>query len=172
MGFFDGKKPAAILKHAIMDQYVDPFVGKTGKYSPDRRVGIIDGYAGEGRYESGDEASPALLIRKARTLLNIDRRLESYFVASEPNSLARLQQVVNAEAAGLPVHVFSGSIEEHLDHPLTRPSQPGMPPDAPGPRPSIVDRAANTVSALAELTSVTVGGGVSLHLVSGVALPR
>jgi three-Cys-motif partner protein len=119
MSFFDGKKPAAILKHSIMDQYVHPFVGKTGRYSLNHRVAVIDGYAGEGRYESGDEASPALLIRKARSLLSIDRRLESYFVESEPHSLAKLQQVIKAEAADLPVQLFPGSIEEHLDHLLT-----------------------------------------------------
>ncbi|MFG3297610.1 hypothetical protein [Micromonospora chersina] len=28
MGFFDDKRPAAILKHAIIDKYISPFVGK------------------------------------------------------------------------------------------------------------------------------------------------
>lgn len=119
MGFFEGKKPAAILKHSIIDKYVSPFVGKTGLYSPDHRVALIDGYAGEGRYDNGDEASPALLLRKARELQPINRKLEGYFVENDPESLAKLRQVVAAEGAGLPMQVFSGSIEDHLDDLLT-----------------------------------------------------
>ncbi|MEU1607237.1 three-Cys-motif partner protein TcmP [Micromonospora matsumotoense] len=119
MGFFEGKKPAAILKHAIIDKYVSPFVGKTGLYSPDHRVAVIDGYAGEGRYDNGDEASPALLLRKARELQPMNRKLEGYFVESDPESLAKLRQVVATEGAGLPMQVFAGSIEDHLDDLLT-----------------------------------------------------
>ncbi|MEU1812351.1 three-Cys-motif partner protein TcmP [Micromonospora aurantiaca (nom. illeg.)] len=119
MGFFEGKKPAAILKHAIIDKYVSPFVGKTGLYSPGHRVAIVDGYAGEGRYDNGDEASPALLLRKSRELQAINRQLECYFVESHPQSLARLRQVIAAEGAELPMQVFAGSIEDHLDDLLT-----------------------------------------------------
>lgn len=119
MGFFDGKKPAAILKHAILDKYISPFVGKTGLTSPDHRVAVIDGYAGEGRYDNGDEASPALLLRKARELHAINRQLECYFVESEPVSLAKLRQVIATEGADLPMGALSGGIEDHLDDLLT-----------------------------------------------------
>lgn len=119
VGFFEGKKPAAILKHAIIDKYISPFVGKTGLYSPDHRVAVVDGYAGEGRYDNGDEASPALLLRKARELQAINRQLEGYFVESDPESLAKLRQVVATEGAGLRMQVFSGNIEDHLDELLT-----------------------------------------------------
>lgn len=118
MGFFDSKKPAAILKHAIIDKYISPFVGKTGLYSPGHRVAVIDGYAGEGRYDNGDEASPALLLRKARELRAI-RQLECYFVESEPASLAKLQQVIATDGPELPMRTFPGSIEDHLDDLLT-----------------------------------------------------
>lgn len=113
MAFFDEKKPAAILKHAIMNQYLGPFVGKTGISSPGNRVAVIDGYAGDGRYESGAEASPALLMRKARELLP-GRRLESHFVENDPASLVRLRRVLATEGAGLPVSLREGRIEEHL----------------------------------------------------------
>ncbi|MFI6758805.1 three-Cys-motif partner protein TcmP [Micromonospora sp. NPDC050417] len=119
MSFFDEKQPAAILKHAIINQYIDPFVGKTGRYSLDNRVAVIDGYAGEGRYDSGDEASPALLIRKAHELRRINRTLESYFVESDPKPRAKLQQVIANEGQGLPVQLFAGSIEDHLENLLT-----------------------------------------------------
>ena len=119
MGFFDDKQPAAILKHAIIEQYISPFAGKTGKYSLNQRVAVIDGYAGDGRYDSGAEASPALLLRKARELAPINRRLESYFVESDAGSFAKLQQVIQADGAGLPVQLFHGNIADHLDYLLT-----------------------------------------------------
>jgi three-Cys-motif partner protein len=114
MGFFDGKQPAAILKHAIMDQYIDPFVGMTGSRSPGGRVAVIDGYAGEGRYESGEEASPALLMRKARHLIGIKRRLECHFVEGDSASATRLRQVIENEGGGLPVSLREGNIEKQL----------------------------------------------------------
>lgn len=120
MSFFEEKKAAAILKHAILDQYIDPFVGKTGMRSTDHRVAFIDAYAGEGRYESGAEASPSLLMRKAREL-SASRRLECYFVEDDPEVFAKLEEVVRREGGGLPVQpqLFPGEAGDHLAHLLT-----------------------------------------------------
>ncbi len=118
--FFEEKRPAAILKHAILDQYIGPFVGKTGLYSLDHRVAFIDGYAGEGRYESGDEGSPCLLMRKARELTKIDRKLECYLVENEPTVFGKLARVVEDERDGLPVELFQGKAADHLPESLKR----------------------------------------------------
>ena len=120
MSFFGDKKAAAILKHAVIDKYIDPFAGKTGKYSPDHRVAVIDGYAGAGEYASGDEASPRLLMRKAAKLAGMNRRLECYFVEEDPATFAKLEQVVKSQGADLPIHLFQGKIGDHLGHVLTR----------------------------------------------------
>jgi len=66
--FHKTKKSAAVLKHAIIDQYATPFASKTGSTSLDHRVAFIDGYAGPGRYEDGEEGSGAKLLRKAKEL--------------------------------------------------------------------------------------------------------
>lgn len=106
--FFQSKKAAAILKHAVLDQYVDPFSMKTGSRSPGGRVAFIDGYAGEGRYEGGAEGSPALLMRKARQLAR-KRQIECLFVEQDAEHLARLREVVAAEGGGLVVETFTGT---------------------------------------------------------------
>ncbi len=49
--FFESKRAAAVLKHAILSGYVSPFAVKTGSTSVDHRVAIVDGYAGAGRYD-------------------------------------------------------------------------------------------------------------------------
>ncbi|RAO34351.1 hypothetical protein PSN13_03218 [Micromonospora saelicesensis] len=118
MSFFEEKKAAAILKHAILDSYIDPFVGKTGKHSTDHRVAFIDAYAGEGRYESGAEASPSMLMRKAQALSALPRKLECYFVEDNPEVFAKLEAVVEREGSGLPVRpqLFPGKAGQHLTH--------------------------------------------------------
>jgi three-Cys-motif partner protein len=114
MAFFTSKKAAAILKHAVLDQYVDPFAMKTGSRSPGGRVAFIDGYAGEGRYGDGAEGSPALLISKAHKL-SAHRRIECFFVEQDPATFRKLQRVVSSEAQGLTVEVVQGNVEDHLD---------------------------------------------------------
>src|SRR3954468_24819385 len=74
--FFESKRAAAVLKHAILTGYVAPFAVKTGSTSVDHRVGIIDGYAGAGRYDNGEPGSPAIIAEAARSPALRDRKLE------------------------------------------------------------------------------------------------
>lgn len=112
--FFESKQAAAILKHAVLNQYVDPFTMKTGSRSPGGRVAFVDGYAGEGRYKDGTEGSPALLMRKAHEL-SARRQLECVFVEQDRTTCETLRTVVAVEGAGLVTDVRSGDIVEHLD---------------------------------------------------------
>ncbi|MGW7477135.1 three-Cys-motif partner protein TcmP [Nonomuraea muscovyensis] len=117
--FFEGKKAAAILKHAILKQYAAPFVGKVGLYSPEHRVAFLDGYAGEGQYQDGTEGSPALLIRTAHEMLP-RRRIECMFVEKDPECLKKLRALVADEAKGVAAEVFEGDVKDHLDALLRR----------------------------------------------------
>jgi three-Cys-motif partner protein len=117
--FFESKKAAAILKHAILNQYIDPFASKTGSTSPNGRVAFIDGYAGEGRYENGDEGSPALLMGKAKKLAP-GRKLECYFVEDDDEAYATLCQLIAVEGEGLEVLPLPGKAEDHLESLVTK----------------------------------------------------
>ncbi|BCJ59734.1 three-Cys-motif partner protein TcmP [Micromonospora endophytica] len=119
VAFFESKKAAAILKHAILNQYIEPFTMKAGKYSAGNRVAFIDGYAGEGRYEDNQEGSPALVLSKARRI-QAQRNLECYFVEHDAATLEKLRSVIASEGQGLVVETFLGDIQEHLDTLLTR----------------------------------------------------
>ncbi|WP_418277526.1 three-Cys-motif partner protein TcmP [Isoptericola jiangsuensis] len=114
--FHEAKKPAAVLKHAILDQYVTPFASKTGSTSPGGRVAFIDGYAGPGYYEDGSEGSAAMLIRKAHELkaMQRPRRAELHFVEQDAAVATRLRSVVEREGQGLEVTVQDGDIAAHL----------------------------------------------------------
>lgn len=112
--FHKSKKSAAVLKHAIIDQYATPFASKTGSRSVNNRVAFIDGYAGPGRYEDGQEGSGAMLLRKAHEMADYPRRIECHFVEQDPDTVARLRQVVADEGAGVAVTITDGDISEHL----------------------------------------------------------
>lgn len=116
--FFESKRAAAVLKHAILDGYVVPFASKTGSASRGKRVVIMDGYAGAGRYEDGKPGSPSLIADAARKLP--DRAIECYFVEKDPPTLERLREVLAVEGAGIKWEAWEGTAEQHLDEVLTR----------------------------------------------------
>ncbi|MBD2891369.1 hypothetical protein amrb99_02740 [Actinomadura sp. RB99] len=111
--FFQSKKAAAILKHAILDQYISPFAMKTGSTSQGGRVAIVDGYAGTGTYEDGSEGSPGLLLRKAREMSS-RRRLECLFVEQDSESFQKLSRFTEDEGKGLDVKIFLGDVADNL----------------------------------------------------------
>ncbi|MFE7243792.1 hypothetical protein [Streptomyces sp. NPDC057580] len=51
--YWQGKALPSVFKHELLKRYLPPFGGMTGTQSHDKRVVYLDGYAGEGRYESG-----------------------------------------------------------------------------------------------------------------------
>jgi three-Cys-motif partner protein len=112
--FHKTKKSAAVLKHAILDQYATPFASKTGRWSLDNRVAFIDGYAGPGRYEDGKEGSGAMLLRKAREMAHFPRRIECHFVEADAATVARLKEVAAAEGVGVEYTIDDDDISKHL----------------------------------------------------------
>lgn len=114
--FHKSRKSAAVLKHAIINQYATPFASKTGSRSLDHRVAFIDGYAGAGRYDDGAEGSGAMLLRKAHELaaMSSPRQVELHFVEQDPVTVAKLRNVVAADGNGLTVTVDDGDISVHL----------------------------------------------------------
>lgn len=114
--FHKSKKSAAVLKHAVIDQYATPFASKTGSTSSGGRVAFIDGYAGQGRYDDGEEGSGAMLLRKARELaaMSSPRHAELHFVEQDAATLAKLRKVIEKEGDDVEVTVSDGDISTHL----------------------------------------------------------
>ncbi|UUV32974.1 three-Cys-motif partner protein TcmP [Amycolatopsis roodepoortensis] len=118
MNFFNERKAAAVFKHALLGSYLTPFAMKTGSASPNNEVAFIDGYAGAGRYEDGSDGSPALVLSTARSLAP-RRKLKAYFVEADPQTLAKLNLLVNDRGTGLDVRTFHGEITDHISQLLT-----------------------------------------------------
>ena len=104
-------------KHGVLARYARPFVTKVGSTSAGGRVMVLDGYAGEGRYENGAEGSPIFFTRTAREV-PAGRSLELIFVEKNKRRFERLQQILADEASGISYSAWRGEVTEHLDSAL------------------------------------------------------
>lgn len=58
----------SVFKHEILRQYMVPFVAMLGSYSAGKRVVVLDGFAGRGRYSDGTPASAELILQAVESL--------------------------------------------------------------------------------------------------------
>jgi three-Cys-motif partner protein len=115
-GLLDSSDHAqSIFKHAIIRHYMPPFLAMTGSTSQNRRVVVIDGFAGRGRYPDGTPASAELIMRAVRGLQGT-RTVATFFVESDRKQYRVLDAVVSEYAAqGLEAKALPGSADDHLD---------------------------------------------------------
>jgi three-Cys-motif partner protein len=115
-GLLDSSDHAqSIFKHAIIRNYMPPFLAMTGSTSDKGRVVVMDGFAGRGRYPDGSPGSAELIMRAVQRLRG-SRTVAAFFAETDPDTYRQLDAVVREYAAtGLPAKALSGSAEEHLD---------------------------------------------------------
>jgi three-Cys-motif partner protein len=89
----------SVFKHAIIRQYMPPFLAMTGSTARDRRVVVMDGFAGRGRYPDGTPASAELIMQSVRGLQR-SRTVATFFAESDPKQYRELAAVVGEYAAG------------------------------------------------------------------------
>jgi three-Cys-motif partner protein len=124
--FWVDKELPAILKHEILKCYVPKFVAKLS--STNRKVVLIDGYAGMGRYVSGQAGSAIQMLEIAKSLVaKRSREVDVYLVERDPETFARLQTEVEEflRVERLNVFLIQGDIGDRLSEVLARAE--GMP---------------------------------------------
>lgn len=111
--FFREKKPAAIFKHKLLEDYLTPWAAKLGSFNP-QGVAFVDGYAGSGRYDGSEEGSPVIAMHAA---LKVPRsNLRCVFVEKLAANASRLSEVISAEGNGVDiVGPLQGTLEERID---------------------------------------------------------
>ncbi|MGW1734263.1 three-Cys-motif partner protein TcmP [Streptomyces sp. NPDC001999] len=102
----------SVLKHKLLGQYIPRFGGMTGSRGR-HQVVYLDGYAGEGRYESGDRGSAEIAMQVAAHHLEKNALLwNCFFVEQKPDSVARLDQVAaHYRALGVDARVHCGDVD-------------------------------------------------------------
>ena len=108
------------LKHAILENYLAAFAGKTGSKSLGGNVGYLDGYAGPGSDTSKvtgvvQDGSPKIAIRVARGLqaVNPPKVLHCVFVEASASNFAELEALV-ASAPDVDALAMKGEISAHV----------------------------------------------------------
>lgn len=117
--FFQAVKPAAVLKHAVLEGYVKVFTTMTGS-TGSGTVWVVDAYAGPGEYaQDGDEpavpGSPRIVCDLAESLAGSGRRLRGIFIEQKRTYAAQLRSVVGTSAEHV---VYEGTAGDHLSNAL------------------------------------------------------
>lgn len=112
-GLLDEQRAQSVFKHAILAAYVMPFAEMTGSKVPDRRVVVLDGFAGRGRYPDGSPASAELILK---TSMNTPQAIiESVLVEKKQSDFRLLAQVVaEYRAKGARSEALSGDVVQYL----------------------------------------------------------
>jgi three-Cys-motif partner protein len=92
----------SVFKHAILSKYMLPFVAMVGSASSGRRMVVLDGYAGRGRYRGGEPGSAELILQVIKNFRD-SRQVLAYFV--ENSAFALMRPVIAARRA---TEAFSG----------------------------------------------------------------
>ena len=108
-----------MFKHEILRQYMPIFVAMLGSYSDRKRVVVLDGFAGRGRYPDGTPASAELILRAMESLKH-SRQVSAFFVEKNEKDHQALSAVVDEYVTrGLLAKALPGVVEEHLDTAVT-----------------------------------------------------
>ncbi|MEW2353055.1 three-Cys-motif partner protein TcmP [Spirillospora sp. NPDC029432] len=116
----DGDQHAqSVFKHHVLQAYLRMFVAMTGSTARDKRVVVLDGFAGRGRYDSGQPASAELILQTIAEL-KTSRKVTSFFVEKNRADHQVLAGVIAEYAAvGMDASALPGKVEEHLEQVVT-----------------------------------------------------
>ncbi|MGV9248025.1 three-Cys-motif partner protein TcmP [Streptomyces sp. NPDC003710] len=105
----------SVFKHNLLGRYIPQFGGMTG--SRDKRVVYLDGYAGEGRYESGESGSAEIAMKVAsKHRSQHDLHWTCFFTEADAKAVARLETVANIyRKQGVDARVHHGDVDGVLD---------------------------------------------------------
>jgi three-Cys-motif partner protein len=114
-GLLDSNDHAqSMFKHAIVKNYIPPFLAMTGSTSEGRRVVVMDGFAGRGRYADRSPGSAELILQAIQKLRD-SRTVAAFFAETDSENFQALESVVGEYARkGLRAWALRGAAEDHL----------------------------------------------------------
>jgi three-Cys-motif partner protein len=117
-GLLDGPKPQSVYKHGILDQYVRPYATMTASSLTPKRAVLFDGFAGRGRFDSGEPASAEYMMRTAEAMQS-STQIDIFLVERNEEDFARLDAVADEyRGKGIAVETRNGECADHLDEVL------------------------------------------------------
>ena len=112
--FHQARKTWSRIKHSILGRYLSLLLGKLGR--PGEHVFYVDGFAGQGRYENGEDGSPLIAAKLAANPVQTSRRdvLRCINVEEKQDTYANLQEATRPYVEQGIVTNLLGTFEDHL----------------------------------------------------------
>lgn len=112
--FHDTRKTWSRIKHGILGKYLSLLLGKLGR--PGEHIYCVDGFAGRGRYATGEEGSPLIAAKLAADPIQTSRRdiLRCINVESDPETFANLAAATADYVTRGIVTNLPGTFEDNL----------------------------------------------------------
>ena len=106
-------------KHLVLKSYLDAWLPIMGKWNG--RILFIDGFAGPGKYQGGEDGSPLIALKALKNhaaRATIKAEVVFFFVEKDPARAAYLKRLVQTESRTLPprcrVRVVPGAFDNAL----------------------------------------------------------
>jgi three-Cys-motif partner protein len=123
--------PHTHAKHLLLKRYLDRWFPILG--NQEKAINYIDGFAGPGEYQSGDEGSPQIAIRAAKAhvqngSLSPDVEIHFSFVEADPDSADHLKKrLANLQTPrSFAIEVVPGEFAQVMSAELDRINKNGM----------------------------------------------
>lgn len=117
-GLLESPRPQSVYKHAILEQYVVRFATMTASKLNPKRAVLFDGFAGRGRFDTGEAGSAEhmmLAAQKVKATTQIDLLL----IEKNPDDYASLDAVADEyRARGIHINSHNGECGNHIDEAL------------------------------------------------------
>lgn len=114
-GLLESPRPQSVYKHAILEQYVIRFATMTASKLTPKRAVLFDGFAGRGRFDTGEPGSAEhmmLAAQKAKAATQIDLLL----IERDPEAYESLNSVADEyRARGIRIDSYNADCGDHLD---------------------------------------------------------
>ncbi len=113
--YWEGPGLPSVFKHTLLQKYMPQFAGMTGSRAQTKRVVVLDGFAGRGRYKDGRPASAERILKIAQDQsANGTLSWTCFFVEREHEDAAQLVKVVGQYAGhGVTATAHDGSVRSH-----------------------------------------------------------
>lgn len=117
-GLLDSPRPQSVYKHAILEQYVIRFATMTASRLDPKRSVLFDGFAGRGRFDTGEAGSAEhmmLAAQKVKATTQIDLLL----VEKNRKDYQSLDAVADEyRSRGIRIDSYRGDCGDHIDDAL------------------------------------------------------
>lgn len=117
-GLLDSPKPQSVYKHAILEQHVIRFATMTASKLNPKRAVLFDGFAGRGRFETGEAGSAEHMMLAAQKV-KATTQIDLVLVERNADDYASLNAVADEyRARGIRIDSYHGDCGNHLDDAL------------------------------------------------------